>query len=142
MSRFLAEPLRETVAAVAEHLVIGVDLRAPDNHGRPYGETALVVRTRDGRVVGWTGKSFPTSQQQGHLIRNGEAANHLMNKVWFSIFLVWLVKLAVMKYGGPALYRRTRPLFLGLIMGQFVVAGVWLIIDNFTGMTDNVVFWI
>jgi hypothetical protein len=66
----------------------------------------------------------------------------LMDQLWFSIFLAWLVKLVVMKYGGPALYRKTRPFFLGLIMGQFFISGFWLIIDYFTGMTDNVVFWI
>ncbi|MFH1567423.1 MAG: DUF6785 family protein [Gemmatimonadota bacterium] len=66
----------------------------------------------------------------------------LMDALWFSIFLAWLVKLVVMKYGGPRLFRVTRPFFLGLIMGQFVIAGLWLIIDYCSGMTDNVVFWI
>ena len=66
----------------------------------------------------------------------------LMDALWFSIFLAWLVKLAVLKYGGPQLYRATRPFFLGMIVGQFVVAGTWLAIDYCTGMTDNVVFWI
>lgn len=66
----------------------------------------------------------------------------LMDQLWFSIFLAWLVKLVVMKYGGPVLYRKTRPFFLGLIMGQFFISGFWLIVDYFTGMTDNVVFWI
>ena len=66
----------------------------------------------------------------------------LMEQLWFSIFLAWLLKLLVMKYGGPKLFRRSRPFFLGLILGQFSIAGFWLIIDFFTGMTDNVVFWI
>ena len=66
----------------------------------------------------------------------------LMDTLWFSIFLAWLIKLAVLKYGGPQLYRATRPFFLGMIVGQFAVAATWLIIDYFTGMTDNVVFWI
>ena len=66
----------------------------------------------------------------------------LMEQVWFSIFLAWLLKLLVMKYGGPKLFRRSRPFFLGLILGQFSIAGIWLIIDFFSGMTDNVVFWI
>lgn len=61
-----------------------------------------------------------------------------MNWVWFSIFLAWLVKTIVLKYGGSAAYRRTRPFFLGLILGQVVVAGMWLVIDYFTGMTGNV----
>jgi len=66
----------------------------------------------------------------------------LMDELWFSIFLAWLIKLTVMKYGGPRLYRATRPFFLGLIMGQFVIAGTWLFVDFLTGMTDNTVFWI
>jgi len=66
----------------------------------------------------------------------------LMDQVWFSIFLAWLIKSVVLKYGGPRLYRRTRPFFLGMILGQFVCAGIWLLVDLATGMTDNVVFWI
>ena len=66
----------------------------------------------------------------------------LMDQLWFSIFLAWLIKLLAIKYGGPGLFRRTRPFFLGLILGQFSIAGIWLIIDFFMGMTDNVVFWI
>ena len=66
----------------------------------------------------------------------------LMDQLWFSIAIAWLLKLVVMKYGGPSLFRRARPFFLGLIIGQFFIAGLWLIIDFFTGMTDNVVFWI
>ena len=65
-----------------------------------------------------------------------------MDSLWFSIFLAWLVKLMVMKYGGPSLFRRIRPFFLGFILGQYVISGIWLIIDFFTGMTDNSVFWI
>jgi len=57
--------------------------------------------------------------------------------VWFSVFLAWLFKLTILKYGGPRLFRQSRPFFLGLIAGQFVVAGVWLIIDHFTGMVGN-----
>jgi hypothetical protein len=70
------------------------------------------------------------------------AITWLTNQIWLSIFIAWLLKLAVLRYGGPQLYHRTRPFFLGLIAGQFAVAGLWLVIDYFTGMTDNVVFWI
>ena len=75
-------------------------------------------------------------------LRRADLAVWLLDALWFSIFLAGLIKLVVMKYGGPRLYRLTRPFFLGLIMGQFVIAGIWLMVDYFTGMTDNVVFWI
>jgi len=70
------------------------------------------------------------------------AVTWITNQIWLSIFIAWLLKLAVIKYGGPQLYHRTRPFFMGLIAGQFAIAGIWLVIDYFTGMTDNVVFWI
>ena len=63
----------------------------------------------------------------------------ILNSVWFSIFLAWLIKAIVLKYAGPAGYRSTRWFFLGMILGQFVVGGVWLVIDGFTGMTRNVI---
>jgi hypothetical protein len=66
----------------------------------------------------------------------------LMDQLWFSIFLAWLFKLVIIKYGGPRGYARARPFFLGLIAGQYVTAALWLVIDGFTGMTDNLVFWI
>lgn len=71
----------------------------------------------------------------GFLVSSGWA----MNNVWFSVFLAWLIKAIVLKYGGPKLYRQTRPFFLGVILGQFVSGGIWLIIDAFTGMTGNVI---
>ena len=54
--------------------------------------------------------------------------------VFFSVFLAWLIKTVVLKYGGPQLYLKTRPFFLGLILGQFATAGFWLAISYFTGV--------
>jgi len=58
--------------------------------------------------------------------------------VWFSIFVAWLIKVIVLKLGGISLYRRTRPLFLGMILGAFTAAGVWLVIDWLAGMQGSV----
>ena len=57
--------------------------------------------------------------------------------MWFSVLIAYLLKGAVLKYGGPNLYRRTVPFFLGMILGEIVPAGFWLIIDYFTGMNGN-----
>jgi len=66
----------------------------------------------------------------------------LSNYLTLSVFLAWLIKSIILKYGGPTLFHRARPFFLGLIVGQFFVAGIWLVIDYFTGMTDNNIYWI
>jgi hypothetical protein len=55
----------------------------------------------------------------------------------FSAFLAWLIKGPVLRYGGVRLYRQIRPFFLGLILGQFAIYGVFWVIDSFTGMVGN-----
>lgn len=64
---------------------------------------------------------------------------YIMNWLWFSVFLAWLLKTLILTYGGSSWYLKTRPFFLGLILGQVVVAGTWLVIDACTGMTGNVI---
>ena len=66
----------------------------------------------------------------------------MTNYISFSVFLAWLIKSLILRYGGPTLFQRARPFFLGLILGQFAVAGFWLIVDFFTGMTDNNIYWV
>jgi len=66
----------------------------------------------------------------------------LTDQLWFSIFLAWAAKALVLRYGGADLYKRTRFFFLGLILGQFSVSGLWIVIDLFTGKVGNWLFWI
>ena len=67
----------------------------------------------------------------------GFPISSVFGSMWFSVFLAWIVKSVVLKYGGPRLYRSTRPFFVGLILGEFVTAGIWIVIDYFAGMTGN-----
>lgn len=62
------------------------------------------------------------------------AADWVMDNIWFSIFLAWLIKSCVLKYSGPRGYRKTVPFFIGLILGQFAAAGFWLVVDGITGV--------
>ena len=66
----------------------------------------------------------------------------LMDELWFSIFVAWLIKTLILRYGGPTLYRRVVPFFLGLILGQYTAAAFWFLVDLYTGKTGNQVFWI
>lgn len=65
----------------------------------------------------------------------------IVGRMWFSVFLAWLLKLTILKYGGASLHRQIRPFFMGLILGQFCTEGFWLIIDVFTGSTGNYIGW-
>ena len=69
-------------------------------------------------------------------------ANGMLAHVWFSVFIAWLVKKLIMRFGGIALYRRSQVFFLGLICGQVSCNGIWLVIDYFTGKVGNTIFWI
>ncbi|MDP6356278.1 MAG: hypothetical protein QF473_14305 [Planctomycetota bacterium] len=48
---------------------------------------------------------------------------------WFSIFLAWIIKACLLRYGGGTAYRKARPFFIGLILGSCMGIGlkaVWL----------------
>ena len=58
---------------------------------------------------------------------------------WLAIFVAWLIKSVILKYGGVKAYHAARPFFWGLILGQFVAGGIWLIVDYFSGVTGNII---
>jgi hypothetical protein len=45
--------------------------------------------------------------------------------MWFSIFLGWFLKLVILKTGGMKGYRHALPFFLGMILGEFFMGGVY-----------------
>ncbi len=51
-----------------------------------------------------------------------------MNHFWGSIFVSWLAKAIVLRHGGLKSHRKAIPFFLGIILGDFIVGGVWSII--------------
>ena len=64
----------------------------------------------------------------------------MTDTIVLSVFISWMIKGVILKFGGPALYRKGKPLFIGLVVGQFVAMGFWVVVDYLTGMTDNVVY--
>lgn len=47
---------------------------------------------------------------------------------WFPMLVAWVIKSVVVRYGGMRLYSRARPLFLGMIFGEFTSAVMWTLI--------------
>ena len=88
----------------------------------------LLIAARQ-RFVGWG----------LHPLGFAVAPGWTMGILWSSIMLAWLIKRTVLKYGGAKLYERTKPFFMGLIMGQLAIGGLWLIIDSLTGSVGNVI---
>ncbi|NKB69350.1 MAG: hypothetical protein GKR89_19945 [Candidatus Latescibacteria bacterium] len=63
----------------------------------------------------------------------------LTGQIWFSVFVSWLLKLLIMKYGGARLFARAKPFFLGLILGEATAGGFWLVVDWILGETGNMI---
>jgi len=55
-----------------------------------------------------------------------------MHTTWMPFFVGWLLKVIVTRYGGLRLYRRTLPIAIGLIVGDFVSQGVWVVVGLLT----------
>ncbi len=45
--------------------------------------------------------------------------------IWFSLMLGWLAKTLMLRLGGAGMYQSAKPLFIGLIVGECVAAGLW-----------------
>ena len=66
----------------------------------------------------------------------------IVDWMWFSVFLAWLIKVIILKYGGASLFSRSRTFFLGIIAGRMLITGFWLVMDYLTGTVSNPIFWI
>ena len=56
------------------------------------------------------------------------AYSSAMRILWFSFFLGWLFNALCMRYGGVSLFKKLRYFFIGLIIGDFLMGGIWAII--------------
>jgi hypothetical protein len=54
-----------------------------------------------------------------------------MRILWFSFLVGWLCNVLCMRYGGVQLFKMLRYLFLGLIIGDFLMGGVWILVGFF-----------
>jgi hypothetical protein len=64
-----------------------------------------------------------------------------MNIIWSCLFVSWLIKWVIMKYGGLKMHQRAIPFFLGLILGEFTVGSLWTLIGITFGI-QTYGFWV
>jgi len=62
-----------------------------------------------------------------HPVGYAVAGSWTMSWMWFSIFIGWLVKNTILKFGGLKKYQSITPLFLGMFLGQHIVGSLWTI---------------
>jgi hypothetical protein len=55
-----------------------------------------------------------------------------MRILWFAFFIGWLANALCMRYGGVDLFRRLRFFFVGLIIGDFLMGGIFALIGLFS----------
>lgn len=56
------------------------------------------------------------------------AETSTMYWLWSPTLIGWVIKALVLRYGGISLFRRSIPLFIGLILGDYVISCLWTIL--------------
>jgi hypothetical protein len=83
------------------------------------------------RVIGGLGSGFLSWAQHRwfwwplHPLGFALSVGWLAGHIWFTSLVAWLIKLAIMHFGGIRLYQSLKPFFLGLILGEVSVNGLW-----------------
>jgi hypothetical protein len=75
----------------------------------------IVVRMR---VYGWPFHAL------GFAISGG----YSMMWAWLSLFVAWILKAVILRYGGLRAYRAALPFFFGIILGDFFIGGIWTLL--------------
>jgi hypothetical protein len=79
---------------------------------------ALLLAAARSRFVG-----FPL-----HPVAYALSASWSINWVWMPMLIAWIVKAAVLRYGGLRFYRRVLPFFFGLILGESMPGCAWSLV--------------
>ena len=63
-----------------------------------------------------------------------------MIQLWFSTLLGWAFKTVALRFGGFRTFRAWRPFFLGMVLGEFLAGGFWVVIDFIFGKQGHRIF--
>jgi hypothetical protein len=66
------------------------------------------------------------------------AYSSAMQVLWFGFFIGWLCNVLVLRYGGVSLFKEVRTFFIGLVVGDLVMATVWLVVGLFASISYHV----
>ena len=57
-----------------------------------------------------------------------------LDLLWCQLLVGWLCKVITLRYGGIKAYRAALPFFIGLILGDYVIASIWTLLGVATGL--------
>jgi hypothetical protein len=60
--------------------------------------------------------------------------------LWFPFLLGWMAKVFIMKFGGGAMLRKTRSVFMGVIIGESIAIGVSTLLGLLAGIKLGFIF--
>ncbi len=64
-----------------------------------------------------------------------------MNCLWLPIFIAWLAKLVMLRYGGYKVFQAAIPLALGLVLGEFIIGSLWCLL-GIALQISTYAFWV
>jgi hypothetical protein len=149
LSILIALPVSSYFFILISYKYGGENLSSWNYQGGPWSAyNALVSRINNPAEINWTdtsfifiGAVFATFVMfmyhrflwwPFHPIGCTTGSSWGIQMMLFSIFLGWLLKYLILKYGGLRGYRGARPVFLGLIFGEYTIGGIWLMVGLFT----------
>lgn len=117
------QPRGDTVDPVARFYDLG-GKKFPDRSHNPYVHFTIgATVTAFLQLAAWRFSGWPLLPV-GYVV----AGSVYITQAWFSIMIGWLAKVLIVRFGGAQLYQSARNVFIGLIFGEAIAAGVWLVI--------------
>ncbi|MDQ1328995.1 MAG: hypothetical protein QG641_2281 [Candidatus Poribacteria bacterium] len=124
---------------------MGMNGRIPNYHGwEAYGQLErwlIHPTTQDYRAIlfiftGFIASLFLTFMRTRFLWWPFHPAGYALSNAWgvtvtwFPLFISWILKVMILKYGGLRTHRKATPFFIGLILGDFIIGSIWSIIGT------------
>jgi hypothetical protein len=57
-----------------------------------------------------------------------------LDYIWFPIMISWTIKVLILRYWGLKGYRTMIPFFVGLVLGEFLIGGMWSFVRGVLGV--------
>lgn len=70
------------------------------------------------------------------------AGSYSICHLWWPVFLGWLIKSLVLKFGGIKIYQKLAPAFIGLVLGECATIGGWVVLDLILRTRGNFLIWL